>query len=149
MSVQRRAVAGFAVLAATLPLLPLAAHAAPAGEETISAALEAMRQAMLSADKAALEALFLPEGTYGHSDGRLQTKDEFIADTVGKKTEWKAITLSDHRITVSGDTAVARTLFVGEAEQHGKTVTPKITVMIAYRKVGGWKILSRQGYVTT
>ena len=87
--------------------------------------------------------------TYGHSDGRLQPKDQFIADTVAKKTIWKSIALSDPRIAVSGDTAVARVLFVGEAEQHDKTVTPRITVLIVYRRqAGAWKILTRQGYET-
>jgi ketosteroid isomerase-like protein len=134
---------------AAVALIPAASVAAPPDDASVADALEAMRQAMLSADEAALQALFLPDGTYGHSDGRLQPKDQFIADTVAKKTVWKSITLSDPRIAVSGDTAIVRVLFVGEAEQHGKTVTPRITVLIVYRRQNGaWKILTRQGYET-
>jgi hypothetical protein len=130
MTFQRRRLVGLVAALAGLALGPTAALAASAEEASVGEALEAMRKAMLAADKSALEALFLPEATYGHSDGLVQSKDEFIADTVGKKTAWKSLTLSDPGIVVSGDTAVARVSFAGEAEQRGKVITPKIKVLI-------------------
>ena len=150
MKIDRRSLAlgATALAAGTVLSATTGAHAAETAA-SVEAALDALRTAMLSPEKAALDALFLPNATYGHTDGRLQTKDEVIADLLARKTEWKSISLTEPRISTSGNTAVARVLFTGEAEQRGKTVTPKIQMLVVYRDDGhGWKILTRQGYAT-
>jgi hypothetical protein len=49
-----------------------------ADEAAVAQAIEAMRKAVLAQDKAQLEALCTEQMSYGHSDGRVENKAEFI-----------------------------------------------------------------------
>ena len=58
---------------------------------------KALRQAMLAADKAKLEALVSDQLSYGHSSGVIETKAQFVGVVAGKKTIYKSINLSGAR----------------------------------------------------
>ena len=75
---------------------------------------------MIAADKAKLEALVADQLSYGHSAGRLETKKEFVDVIAGKKTTYKSITLNEPTVTVVGNNAIARHVFVVETETDGK-----------------------------
>lgn len=66
------AVAGLVLLAAA----PLAAQTSD--EAAVTAAVEALHQAILAADPAKLAAVSAETLTYGHSAGRLENKAQFI-----------------------------------------------------------------------
>ena len=148
MTISRRQVSALAFLA-------LGATAAPALAETndaaaVAEAVTALRNAMLGADKAKLESLVSDQLSYGHSAGKIETKKEFVDVVAGKKTTYKSITISDPKVQVTGNNAVARHTYAVEFESDGKPGSAKIGVMQVWVKDGGaWKLLARQAFRTT
>ena len=121
------------------------AEAQSADEAAVTKAVEGLRQATLSQQKSQLEELCHPQLAYGHSDGRVENKAEFINGVMTRKATVKSLTLSDHVINVVGANAIARHAWTSESEMDGKATTTKIKVMQVWLKDGGaWKLLSRQ-----
>lgn len=149
MQITRRdlAVAGAFALSAPSPLFGSPAFADANDEATIKQNVEALREALLKADKAQLERLTADQLSYGHSDGRVQNKPEFIDGVMTRKATVKSLTFPDLKIEVAGDAAIARHLYVSEAELDGKTTNTKIGTLELWQKQGGnWKLLARQAY---
>jgi hypothetical protein len=121
------------------------AVAASADEAAVAQAVEALRKAFFEQDKTQLEALCAEELSYGHSDGRVENKAQFINGVMMRKAILKSLTLSDHAITVVGTTAIARHTWASESETDGKPTSTKIGVLQVWQKQGGtWKLLARQ-----
>jgi ketosteroid isomerase-like protein len=121
------------------------AVAASADEAAVAQAVEALRKAFFEQDKTQLEALCAEELSYGHSDGRVENKAQFINGVMTRKAILKSLTLSDHAITVVGTTAIARHTWASESETDGKPTSTKIGVLQVWQKQGDtWKLLARQ-----
>ena len=121
------------------------AIAQSADEAGVAKAVEALREATLGQQKGQLEELCHAQLAYGHSDGRVETKAQFIDGVMTRKATVKSLTLSDHAITIVGANAIARHAWTSESEQDGKATTTKIKVMQVWLKDGGaWKLLARQ-----
>jgi ketosteroid isomerase-like protein len=128
-----------------LGLWQSSAVAASADEAAVAQAVEALRKAFFEQDKTQLEALCAEELSYGHSDGRVETKAQFINGVMTRKAILKSLTLSDHAITVVGTTAIARHTWASESETDGKPTSTKIGVLQVWQKQGDtWKLLARQ-----
>src|SRR5690242_4772069 len=113
--------------------------------EAVGGAVEALRQAMLAADKAKLEALTHDQLSYGHSSGKVETKAEYIEVIASKKTIYKKVALLDPSVVVAGNNAVVRHRFTGETESGGKANTPDILALQVWQKSdGNWRLLARQ-----
>ncbi len=68
------------------------AMAAPApAEKEVAQAVDHLTQAMLHKDIAELNALTAPNLTYGHSSGKIQDKQEFIADIETGRSAFKTL----------------------------------------------------------
>ena len=121
---------------------------AEAGDEAaVKQNVEALREALLKADKAQLERLSADQISYGHSDGRVQNKAEFIDGVMTRKANVKSINFPDLKIAVAGDAAIARHIYESESETDGKPNSVKIGALTVWQKQGGnWKLLARQGY---
>src|SRR5881409_3263798 len=80
MNVSRRdfAVAGAFALGASGLLLSGLAGAEAADEAAVAHSVETLRKALLEADKGKLEQVASAQISYGHSDGRVETKEQFI-----------------------------------------------------------------------
>jgi len=123
------------------------AHAASGDDESVGAAVEAYRKAMLTRDKAALEAMTLPLLSYGHSSGKIQNKAEFIAGATDPRSTTKTLEFTDTWNEIVGDNAISRFIWNSESETEGKTSQTRIGVMIVWQKQNGtWKLLARQAY---
>jgi ketosteroid isomerase-like protein len=121
------------------------AVAASADEAAVAQAVEALRKAFFEQDKTQLEALCAEELSYGHSDGRVENKAQFINGVMTRKAILKSLALSDHAITVVGTTAIARHTWASESETDGKPTSTKIGVLQVWQKQGDtWKLLARQ-----
>lgn len=121
---------------------------ADAGDETaVKDSVEALRVAILRADKAKLEALAADQISYGHSDGRVQNKAEFVDGVMTRKATVKSIDFPELKVSVTGNAAVARHLYVSEGELDGKPTNVKIgALQVWHKQDGAWKLLARQGY---
>ena len=132
-----------------LGMLVLAApvRAQSTEKATIEKAVENLRELMLAPNRPALEALFADQLNYGHSDGRVQTKQEFVDALVDKKSVFHSITLSDQTVAMVGDLAIVRHRFEADAVSNGKPGHPRISILQVWQKQGGaWKLLVRQAH---
>jgi ketosteroid isomerase-like protein len=149
MQITRRDLTVAGALALSVPTLLFGSPAlADAGDEAaVKQNVEALREALLKADKAQLERLTADQLSYGHSDGRVQNKPEFIDGVMTRKARVKSINFPDLKIAVAGDAAIARHLYESESEMEGKTTNTRIGALEVWQKQGGnWKLLARQAY---
>lgn len=115
----------------------------------ITTAAEHFRRLMLSPEPTAMEALFSDKLTYGHANGRVQTRAEFIGAMIHKNTVFNDIKITEQTICVSGDTAIVRHRFDADAISAGKATKPHIAVVQCWQKQNGsWRLLDRQGFNT-
>jgi ketosteroid isomerase-like protein len=115
-------------------------------EKAVSAAVEKLRTALISADKTQLESIAASELSYGHSSGKIETKTEFVEALVSGKSDFIDITLSEQTIKVVGNTALVRHNLSGNTNDPGKGPgTVKLHILLVWVKQGkDWKLLGRQ-----
>lgn len=114
-------------------------------EKAVAEAVEQMRSAMISGERAALEAIAADQLSYGHSSGVIETKAEFVEKIASGKSDFVSIDLSDQTITVSGKTAIVRHLLNAQTNDGGKPGSVKLKILLVWQKQKqGWKLLARQ-----
>ncbi len=149
MNVSRRdfAVASALALGASGLLLNDPAGAQAGDEAAVAQSIEILRRGILDADKAKLDQVAAAQISYGHSDGRVQNKQEFIDGVMTRKPIQKSLTFPELKVAVVGNTAIARHIYLSESELDGKTTTTRIGALQIWQKQdGGWKLIARQGY---
>jgi hypothetical protein len=151
MSMTRRhfAVVGAVVLGGVGLWRSSSAVAQSADETAVAQAVETLRKAVFGQEKTQLEALCADQLSYGHSDGRVETKAQFINGVMTRKAIVKSLALSDHTIAIVGSDAIARHMLASESETDGKPTSNKLGVLQVWQKQGGtWKLLARQAFRT-
>jgi hypothetical protein len=114
-------------------------------EAAVAQAVEAFRNAMLTADRAQFTALTAEHLSYGHSAGRVENQTQFIDAATSGQARWKFITLTDQTIQIVDKNAIVRHTLTGETERDGKTTPVRIGVLMVWHKHdGAWKLLARQ-----
>jgi ketosteroid isomerase-like protein len=120
------------------------AQPVPNAAKEVLASSDALRQAMMKRDAAALERLLHEDLTYSHSNGRLQTKAEVVQAT-RDKTTIEAIDFSDVNVRVYGTTALIRAKVDMRNSTDGKSTTSHLNVLHVWLKgPGGWQLVGRQ-----
>ena len=117
-----------------------------ADEAAVAQAVDAFRNAVIAKDRGKLEALLADQLHYWHTDGRVETKSEHIADVLSKRALYKSIDLTNQIVKVTGDTAIVRHNLSAESEREGgKVQSTRVGVFMVWQKQGGsWKLLARQ-----
>ena len=149
MNVSRRdfAVASALAFGASSLLFKDSASAQAGDEAAVTQSIEAMRQGILQQDKAKLDQVCASQISYGHSDGRSETKEQFINGVMNRKQTQKSLAFPDLKVTMVGNVAIARHIYLGESELDGKQTTTRIGALQVWQKQdGGWKLLARQGF---
>ena len=150
MDVSRRDLAVAGAVALTAPGLLLGGFTsadASTDEAAVTENVEVLRRAILEADKARLDQVSAPQISYGHSDGRVESKEQFINGVMTRKQTVKSLAFPELKVAVVGDAAVARHIYLAESELDGKQTTTKIGALQVWQKQNGsWKLLARQGF---
>jgi len=149
MDVSRRdvIVAGAFALGTSGLLLSRSARADAGAEAAVTQNVETLRKGLLEADRAKLEQVAAAQLSYGHSDGRAETKEQFIHGVMTRKQVVKSLTFPELKVAVVGDAAIARHIYLSESELDGKATTTRIGALQVWQKQdGGWKLLARQGF---
>lgn len=132
--------AGIVVSAAGTP-----ASADSTGE--VLAAVEEYRKAMVDGNGARLLEMSADDMSFGHANGVVQTKVEFVKTVVDKVEVFHSIKLYDHNIRVSGDLAIARHTFDADVFFQGKNQNFLLSVVQTWRKEDGrWRLFLRQSF---
>ena len=114
-------------------------------EQSVAAAAEKLRVAMMDPTSAALTALVADDLSYGHSGGRVDTKDSFIGDLIAGKSDFVTIVITDQTIKVVGNTAIVRHALTANTNGSGKPGKVQIKILGVWQQQGGqWKLLARQ-----
>ena len=149
MRLSRRNLSAAVLLTSTAALLPNGQALADAADvSAVEAAVANLTKAMLAADRSKLEALTVDQLSYGHSSGKIETKNEFVEVVGGKKTVYKSIELSKQTVAVVGNNAIVRHAWESESGPgDGKWNVSKIGVIQVWVKQGAdWKLLARQAF---
>ena len=149
MNVSRRdVVVASAVALGASGLLLSGSAVAEAGDETaVTQSVETLRLAIFEADKGKLEHVTSPQLSYGHSGGRVETREEFIDGVKTRKQVVKSLAFPELKVAVVGNAAIARHIWLSESELDGKATTTRIGVLQVWQKQdGAWKLLARQGF---
>jgi ketosteroid isomerase-like protein len=116
-----------------------------ADEKAVSAAVEKFRVAMVASDKATLESMTASDLSYGHSNGLIESKAEFVDQFVTGKTDFVTIVLADQTIKIVGDAAIVRHRLTGETNNNKVPGNVDLVVLSVWQKQKGeWKLLARQ-----
>ena len=139
-----------AAAAVTVAALAGCATSAPAAssasaEQAVAAAAERLRVAMIDPTQAALSQLVADDLSYGHSGGRVDTKESFIGDLLAGKSDFVTIAITDQTIKVVGNTAIVRHTLTADTNDSGKPGKVQIKILGVWQQQGGqWKLLARQ-----
>lgn len=110
------------------------------------ALLEVHKAVFVNKDSVELDRLFAPEITYGHSGGKLETRQETIHNVGNNKSTYTGITATQIWILVTKKTAVTRYLLSGtETRANGEAIPLHLNIIQTWvKRHGKWKMLARQ-----
>ena len=130
-------------------ILFVSAIAQTSEEKEVAAVAEALRNAMIDADKTAIDNLIAEEVSYGHSGGKVEDKVAFLDAILSAKNDYKAISISAQTIKmVRKDIAIVRNKFNAEILIDGEIHKPDLSVLQVWQEQkGSWKLIARQGFV--
>ena len=116
-------------------------------DKDVAQAVDHLTQAMLHKDIAQLQTLTANNLTYGHSSGKIQDKQAFIADIETGKSAFKTLEMQNQTITVSGDVALVRHHFSAQALKGTEVVPTEIENFQIWQKQNGkWLLVGRQAF---
>jgi len=119
-------------------------------ETHVSAAVEKLKLAMVSGERAALESIAADQLSYGHSGGLVETKAQFVEKIASGASDFVTIELKNQTITVSGNTAIVRHELHATTNDNNKTGEVHLRIMLVWQKQGKeWKLLGRQAVKIT
>jgi len=114
-------------------------------EKAVTAAVESLRKAMIDPNKEVLEKLTMPQLSYGHSNGLVQSQAEFVEVLTSGKSDFVSIDLSAQTINVVGQTALVRHILSATTNDGGKPGQVKLSILLVWQKQKGeWRLLARQ-----
>jgi ketosteroid isomerase-like protein len=114
-------------------------------EKEVTDRVESLRQAMVSADGNSLDNLTAEKLSYGHSNGLIEDKKEYIRKITSGENAYLKLDHSKQSISISGKAAIVRLQFQAETMADGKPSASKLHVLMVWQKQGKeWKLLARQ-----
>jgi ketosteroid isomerase-like protein len=135
--------AAIAAVASTVGIAPTLADST--GD--VLGAVEEYRKAMVDGNGARLLEMSADDMSFGHANGVVQTKVEFVKTVVDKVEVFHAIKLYDHSIRVSGDLAIARHTFDADVFFQGKDQNFLLSIVQVWKKEDGrWRLFTRQSF---
>lgn len=133
------------VTALTVCSLSLTNAIAQKTEQGVADAVEKLRKAMIDPTDATLQAIAADKLSYGHSNGKIEDKAEFIRALVSNESDFKTINLTKQTITIVDNTAMVRHELSAETANSGTPGTAHLSVLLVWiNQNGTWKLLARQ-----
>jgi Domain of unknown function (DUF4440) len=114
-------------------------------EKFVAETVETLRKAMVDGDRATLDAYTHENLSYGHSNGKVENKGQYVEAIASGNNNFETIDLSNQTIQISGKTAVVRHIFKAVYTNNGVAGVANISVLQVYQKNGKkWLLLARQ-----
>ncbi len=114
-------------------------------ETQVTKAVSSLISALESGDRLALEELSSAALSYGHSNGRVENKIEFIEALASGVSDFINIKITNQTISVTGGNAIVRHRLDAAVVDKGKQGEAHLNILLVFRKEkGSWKLLARQ-----
>ncbi len=115
-------------------------------QREVTEAVELLRQQLVDPEEDVLQKISADILTYGHSNGHVEDKAEFIESLISGKFNFETLELSEQTIDISGETAIVRHHLTGNTRDAGKDPgTANLKVLQVWQKQGDdWKLAARQ-----
>jgi ketosteroid isomerase-like protein len=97
-------------------------------------------------DSITLEDLFAKTATYGHSNGKIETREEAIRNISNNKSSYTDTSLKNYNIIFNDDVAIVRYVMrETETNIDGKATPLNLSIMLVWvEEKGKWKLFGRQ-----
>jgi ketosteroid isomerase-like protein len=98
-------------------------------------------------DSAMAEDLFAKKASYGHSSGKIETREQAIAGITGNKSAYRDTAVSNISVISADDeVAIVRHLFKANEYKADGTVAPlNLAIMLVWvKEKGKWRLMGRQ-----
>ena len=116
----------------------------PAAADAVAAAAERLRLAMISPD-ATLDLLLSDALSYGHSDGKVESKTDLVTHLLSGRYQFVTIDISDQSVAVTDGVAIVRHTLEADTNDANKPGHVKLKVLGIWQRHGDhWKMLARQ-----
>lgn len=149
MKMNRREIARAGGIAAGMALVgaAMSKQASACTDDDLAKAVEEFRQAMVDGNGARLLELSSDAMTFGHANGAVQTKIEFVKSVVDKAEIFNSIRLSNHWLKVDKDVGLARHTFDADITFAGKPIQLSLGILMVWRnEEGRWRLVGRQSF---
>lgn len=121
------------------------AHFSFAQKTGVEEAVNKLTKLMINPDSLALNKMILNNLSYGHSSGKLQTKQEFMHSLLSKESDFVDITLTDQTVIVQNKTALVRHTLNAKTNDKNVPGNVKLYILLIFSKEkAGWMLLGRQ-----
>ena len=125
--------------------LILSVNFAFAQKATVEEAVTRLSKLMVNPDSIALDKLILNNLSYGHSSGKVQTKQEFMHSLLSAESDFVEINLTDQTVTIQNKTALVRHTLSAKTNDKNVPGNVKLFILLIWSKEkAGWKLLGRQ-----
>ena len=115
-------------------------------EKVVVNKIEMFQQAIVNADEAVLNDLVSEHLSYGHSNGVVEDKKEFIRKLTSGESDYTKIDIINQSISISGKVAVVRQRANLMLMGGGKVTQLNLWLLMIWQKDHGkWQLLARQG----
>ncbi|MES2418202.1 MAG: nuclear transport factor 2 family protein [Bacteroidota bacterium] len=116
-------------------------------ETNVLAAVEKMRLALISGNRADLESIASKDLSYGHSSGKIEDFNAFVESIASGKSDFVTAEFNKQTLKVSGTTALVRHQLDAKTNDSGKPGEVHLGILLVWHKEGNeWKLLGRQAY---
>jgi ketosteroid isomerase-like protein len=115
-------------------------------EKEVNKAVDKLIGLMIHPDSLGLDKLLLDNLSYGHSSGKVQTKQEFMHSLLSGESDFlDDITLGDPKTIIQGNTALVRHKLMAQTNDKGVRGSVNLYILLIWSKEKeGWKLLGRQ-----
>ena len=93
-----------------------------------------------------LEDLFAKTATYGHSGGRVETREEAIRNIKSNKSSYTDTSFKSYNLLFNDDVAIVRYVMrETETNSEGRVAPLNLSIMLVWvKEKGKWKLFGRQ-----
>lgn len=115
-------------------------------EKEVNDAVNKLTSLMVNPDSLGLDKLLLNNLSYGHSSGKVQTKQEFMHSLLSGESDFlDDIILGDPKTIIQGNTALVRHKLMAQTNDKGVRGSVNLYILLIWSKEkSGWKLLGRQ-----
>ena len=116
-----------------------------AQKNEVENAVNKLTKLMITPDSLALDKLILNNLSYGHSSGKIETKQQFMQSLLSGSSDFVDINLTDQTVTIQNKTALVRHTLNAKTNDKNVPGNVKLNILLVWSKEkAGWKLLGRQ-----